>query len=481
MSIQNTRLGKIRGIDKASCRIFLGVRYGEPPKRFRSPVMSDGWKDVFEATEWPNRAMQINKEGLFGQRIYGALSEDCLFMNIYTPSSSSTGLLPVMVWIHGGGFRGGTGNEYDGSVLAPQGNVIVITLNFRVGPFGHLDLSSQGPAFEGSASNGFKDMILALNWIQQNIEDFGGDPGNVTVFGESSGGSSVLGLLGAPSAEGLFRKAIAHSATAAYRISEDQSHIIAERLGIEVDSCADYLLSMTAEEIIDLDLPSTITIDGYVITRSTDDAIRSAGKDGVALIAGTNAREGTLYTLGNHDAQDHHPWLNNYLATDMLYGKDPHSYQRALRALYPEASEGSIHEKIWTDMFRKVCTDVAYQAALKGAGGWLYRFDLAPTLRETRHLGASHSSEMAFTFNAFGNPDTHSRVFHDRNDSIVKDLALKWSNTLARFARTGDPNGDGLPEWPMYDEGRSCLVLDETCYVAEDPDRRHRAIWAATD
>ena len=117
MSIQNTRLGKIRGIDKASCRIFLGVRYGEPPKRFRSPVMSDGWKDVFEATEWPNRAMQINKEGLLGQRIYGALSEDCLFMNIYTPSSSSTGLLPVMVWIHGGGFRGGTGNEYDLSLI----------------------------------------------------------------------------------------------------------------------------------------------------------------------------------------------------------------------------------------------------------------------------------------------------------------------------------------------------------------------------
>ena len=162
--------------------VYLGVRYGEPPKRFHSPVMAGGWQGVWEANEFPNRAMQEDKAGMLGQRIYGALSEDCLFMNIYTPGQRSSGLVPVMVWIHGGGFRGGSGNEYDGSVLAPQGNVVVITLNFRVGAFGHLDLSDQGPEFEGSASNGFKDMILTLNWIRQNIEDYGGDPGNVTIL-----------------------------------------------------------------------------------------------------------------------------------------------------------------------------------------------------------------------------------------------------------------------------------------------------------
>ena len=155
------------------------------------------WQGVWEANEFPNRAMQEDKGGMLGQRIYGALSEDCLFMNIYTPGQRSSGLVPVMVWIHGG-FRG-SGNEYDGSVLAPQGNVVAITLNFYRCAFGHLDLSDV--EFEGSASNGFKDMILALNWIRQNIEDYGGDPGNVTIFGESSGGSFVLGSLGAPAAD----------------------------------------------------------------------------------------------------------------------------------------------------------------------------------------------------------------------------------------------------------------------------------------
>ena len=481
MSILQTRLGRIRGIDSGSCRMFLGVRYGEPPKRFHSPVMASGWRDVCEATAFPNRAMQIDKEGMLAQRIYGNLSEDCLFMNIYTPGQRTSGPVPVMVWIHGGGFRGGSGNEYDGSILAPQGNVIVITLNFRVGAFGHLDLSGQGPEFDGSASNGFKDIILALKWIQQNIEDYGGDPENVTIFGESSGGSSVLGLLGAPAAEDLFHKAIAHSATAAYQSSEDQSAIAAERLHIDADDCVDHLMSMAAKDIVALGLPAAITVDGSVITRSTHEAIKARGKSGLPLIAGTNLREGTLYTLGKDEPQDHYSWLNDYLATDMLYGEDPSAYMEALRAAYPGASEGSFHEMIWTDMFRKVCMEVAQLSALEGTGGWLYRFDLAPTLPETGHFGATHSSEMAFTFNAFGNPDTHSRIFHDRNDPVVRDLALNWSNTLVQFARTGDPNDAGLPWWPIYDDDRSCLILDDNCYLAEDPDRRHREFWVATN
>lgn len=481
MSVLGTRLGRIRGIDSGSCRMFLGVRYGEPPKRFHSPLMASGWKGVYDATSYPNRAMQVDKEGLLGQKIFGGMSEDCLFMNIYTPGQHKSRLVPVMVWIHGGGFRGGSGNEYDGSVLAPQGNVIVITLNFRVGAFGHLDLSDCGSEFEGSASNAFKDMILALNWIRDNIEDYGGDAENVTIFGESSGGSSVLGLLGAPAAEGLFHKAIAHSATAAYRSSTDQSAGIAERLQMGIDECVAHLCTMPAEELVDMGLPSAIAVDGVVITQSTREAIKARGNSGVPLIAGSNAREGTLYTLGKDEPQEHYPWLNDYLATDMLYGEDPRGYQKALRAAYPDASEGSIHEMIWTDMFRKIGMDVAQLSALHGSGGWLYRFDLAPTLPETRHFGPTHSSEMAFTFNTIANPDTHARIFHDREDPVVRDLALNWSNTLVQFARTCDPNGAGLPSWPVYDENRQSLVLDERPYIAQDPDKLHRNLWKATD
>lgn len=443
--------------------------------------MAGSWSGTLEATCFPNRAMQVDKKGVLGQKIFGGLSEDCLFLNIYSPVNRGRDLQPVMVWIHGGGFRGGSANEYDGSVLAPQGNVVVVTLNFRVGAFGYLDLSGFGQGFDGSASNGFKDMILALNWIKQNIEDYGGDPANVTIFGESSGGSSVLGLLGAPAADGLYHKAIAHSATAAYRRPEDQTQKVAKRLNVDVGECLDRLLAMSAEEIVALDLPAAIKVDGSVITKSTESAIKERGAAGVRLIAGSNAREGTLYTEARDEAQDHYQWLNDYLATDMLYGRDPHNYQTALREKYPDASEGKIHEMIWTDMFRKICMDVAQLSALDGPGGWFYRFDLAPTLQETKHFGPTHSSEMAFTFNVFENPDTHARVYHDRNDALVRDLAMKWSNTLVQFARTGDPSGAGLPHWPMYDDSRPCLVLDEKSYVAADPDKKHRGLWSTID
>ena len=443
--------------------------------------MAGSWSGVLEATRFPNRAMQVDKAGILGQKIYGGLSEDCLFLNIYSPVDRGVDLRPVMVWIHGGGFRGGSANEYDGSVLAPQGNVVVVTLNFRVGAFGHLDLSGFGQGFEGSASNGFKDMILALKWIQKNIEDYGGDPANVTIFGESSGGSSVLGLLGAPAADGLYHKAIAHSATAAYREPEDQASKVAERLNLDVDECLDHLLAMSGEEIVTLGLPAAIKVDGSVITRSTERAIKERGAAGVPLIAGSNAREGTLYTEARDEAQDHYPWLNDYLATDMLYGRNPHNYQMALREKYPDASEGKIHEMIWTDMFRKICMEVSQLSALDGPGGWFYRFDLAPTLPETKHFGPTHSSEMAFTFNAFGNPDTHARIYHDRKDPLVRDLATKWSNTLIQFARTGEPSGAGLPDWPMYGQSRPCLILDVASYIAPDPDEEHRSLWLDLD
>jgi len=476
-----TRLGKVRGLDDGIVKSFLGLRYGKPPiapRRFLPPVMASGWRGTFDATQFPNRAMQDDTSRLMQRTVAGDVSEDCLFLNVVTPATSGK-RRPVLVWIHGGGFINGSANEYDGSVLSEQGDVVVVTVNFRLGAFGFLDVSGLGSDYRNSISNGVMDLILALEWVRENIEDYGGDPGNVTIFGESSGGTLVLSLLGAPAADDLYHKVIAHSATCAYRLPTDRSENIAKRMGVDRSHYLDKLLSMSAADILDLGLGFGITVDGNVITRSSFDAIEDRGNNGVPLITGTNRGEGTLYTQGDDAEQDHYPNFNKGLATEMLLGGDPTNYLAALRETYPDATPGKFHEMIWTDMFRRICSRAAEASTLAGAGAWLYRFDLPANLPGFDHLGATHSSEMAFTFNTFANPDTHACItYHDRDDPVVRKVANAWSDTVIRFAKTGQPNGGDLPDWPIYESAtRNCLIIDEDIRVEADPDTPHRKLW----
>ena len=481
MNILSTRLGKVRGHNNDDTNVYLGLRYGEPPtgkRRFLAPTMASSWQGTFNATLFPDRAVQPKKtESTLGLKANGNMSEDCLFLNVVTPEQTSEPC-PVLVWFHGGGFQNGSANEYDGTVLARQGEVIVVTVNSRLGSFGFLDLSCFGDAYKGSASNGFRDQILALQWIRDNIEDYGGDPNNITLFGQSSGGSSVLSLLAAPTADGLFHKAIAHSATVAYKPSEDKTERVAKKLEMAQDDCLARLLDMPAEDIVDLGLGAGVTVDGTVITRSTYDAIVERGSSGVPLIVGSTLTEGTLYTRGNDDPLDHYPGLNNLLAKDMLCGKDPALYITALQKAYPNATAGKVHEMIWTDMFRCTSINAAELSSAAGVGGWLYRFDLPANKVEWKNLGVPHAAEMAFTFNTFANPDTYAYAFHDRTDPTVREVAENWSNTIIQMARTGQPNNGGLPWWSIYDSSsRDCLIVDRHSRVESDPDRVHRKLW----
>ena len=486
MSVLATALGKIRGLSDGNVNTYLGVRYGQPPvgaMRFKSSQMADAWPGIHDATQYPNRAMQEKTLSTLGLPVGGAVSEDCLFLNIYSPKTDST-LRPVLAWFHGGGFVAGSANEYDGSVLAEQGDVVVVTVNSRLGVFGFFDWSYFGSAYEGSASNGIRDQILALQWLRENIEDYGGDPGNVTIFGQSSGGSSVLALLAAPAADGLFHKAISCSGTAVYRPTADQTEKLAERLGMQRDGLLDAVLRMPAKEILDFKMGGAFSVDGTVITRDTFQAIVERGADGVPLIAGSNATEGTYYTRGSPDAQDHHDWLNRYLATDMLCGRDPDAYFEALTKAYPDASPGKLHEMIWTDMFRRIAITAAQTSATHGAGGWLYRFDLPVNLKGSEHVGAPHAAEMAFTFNTVCEPTSHAYTFHDTRDSVVQRVGGSWPGVGTTRARGGERNGcaqaDSLPEWPQYHAAqRPCLCIDAQFSVAQDPDELHRGLWEA--
>jgi len=485
MATITTRLGRVTGLDDGKVQSFLGIRYAEPPtggRRFLPPVPASPWEGTYDATAYPNRPMQARTEGTLGQVVEGKLDEDCLFLNIVTPSVEGS-RRPVLFWIHGGGLVSGTANEYDGTVLAEQGDVVVVMINYRLGPFGFINLAGQGDEFAGSASNGFRDQILALAWVRDNIADYGGDPGNVTIFGESSGGDSVLSLLASPSADGLFHKIIALSARGVSAPPGDPTPRLAEKLGVEKAKLVDALRALSAEELQALGGGAGPSIDGTVITRSSNEAALDRGASGVPIVLGTNRNEGKLFTAGSSEAAAKNPGMfteaGKRTAQGTLKGADPAEYIAGLQAGYPGDSPKEIYERIFTDMFRRPTIGIAERATAAGPGGWLFRFDL-PASRKFRgdDVGAPHACALAFTFNTFANPDTHAFAFHDREDPVVRRLADLWSNALIAFARTGDPNGAGLPEWPRYSaDDRRCIILDDSPRVESDPDAMHRKLW----
>ncbi len=479
----DTRLGAIQGERRAGVMHFRAVPYALPPvgeRRFLAPTASPPWTGTRDATQFPNRCMQPDSGAIFGREPTGATSEDCLFLNIVTPSTQGQ-RRPVLFWIHGGGFVNGSANDYDGSALAIQGDVVVVTINYRLGLFGFLDLSTLGDEFAGSASNGFRDQVLALEWVRDNIADYGGDPTNVTIFGESAGGHSVHALLATPAADGLYHQAIAHSPGTVNQPPGDLVSPLVAELGGSPERLVATLRALSADELLAVQgtVPGVgAAIDGTVVTRSTNDAIAERGARGVPLIAGTNRDEGTFFTA-LFMLFDPNPVLPDHeIARAVTAGADPSAYIDALKALYPDDDPKRIHERIWGDMFRKAAVDSTERATAAGPGGWLYRFDLPTTEKLLgREVGATHAAELPFTFNRF-NSDDPGPVFYDPDDPVVRDLAQRWSDTIIAFARTGEPNGAGLPHWPRYGaESRQTLILDAKPRVEKAVDRIQRELW----
>lgn len=487
-----TRMGEVEGLSVSvpdgEVQVFRGLRFAQPPVgdlRFRPPVAAEPWSGTYDATRFPNRSPQAPMSEILGPEEPGELNEDCLFLNVFTPApaagSGETPSRPVMVWIHGGAYVTGSANSYNGSIIAAQGDVVVVAINYRLGLLGFLDLSGHDPELVGSASNGIRDQILALEWVRDNISDFGGDPNNVTIFGESAGGGSVLGLMAAPAADGLYHKAIAHSPGGMNTPPLGLAGMLAPALGVDEAGLVDKLRSMTAEELVETHTAmgglAGNGIDGTVVTRDPATAIAERAGAGVPLIAGTNHDEGTLFSAILGSDEPTMSFMGPLLAMNILDGADASSYVTGLKEQYPEDSPQVHFERIWVDLFRRLSIMCAEAATAAGPGGWLYRFDLPSTSYEGK-MGATHASEIPFTFNGFVVDGADPLGFHDSDDPVVLELARNWSNTVLRFAHTGDPNGAGLPEWPRYDAAsRSSLVLDAECRVESDLDAEHQRLW----
>jgi para-nitrobenzyl esterase len=499
--VARTRSGQVRGLHADGVITFLGIPYAAPPfgaNRFLPPQPREAWSGVRDALAYgaecpqpkpddPSLAAMVPDPAIPG--------EDCLNLNLWTSDLGSSGL-PVMVWIPGGMFEVGSNASYDGSRFARDG-VVCVAINYRVGAEGFLHLE------DGTPNLGLLDQIAALRWVRDNIAAFGGDPDNVTIFGESAGAMSVGTLLSMPGASGLFRRAIAQSGAAdrviAPSIAVRVGRLLADRFGVaptrealaavpvdrflagQADLKADLLADPDperwGEDVVASTLPWQPVMDGDVIPEHPVDRVAAGSAAGVDLIVGGNADDWRLFVAMNGALErvtdevltgavrDH-----GYLAV-AAYGLPPAETLAAYRSWYPAATPGELLAAIETDWWCRIPAIRLADAHAPGdAATYMYEFAW-PSPAFGGVVGACHSLEIGFVF------DTLDKGVNQMSGPLLGDappqgLATAMHGAWVAFARTGDPG------WPRYDhERRATMRFAVDSEVVDDPRSAERLLW----
>jgi para-nitrobenzyl esterase len=498
-AIVETRSGRVEGLEHDGVLVFRGLPYARPPvgpRRFAAPEPEAPWSGVRRAHEFgpsaPQRPLALPLPGMD----VGALDEDCLYLNVYTPAADDA-RRPVMVWIHGGGFVIGSGAQsiYDGARLARRGDVVVVTINYRLGPLGFLYLPELCPALEGAVGNvGMRDQVAALEWVRDNAARFGGDPGDVTVFGESAGGMSVGTLLGMPSAHGLFAKAILQSGAAHNVHTRATASAVAEQflagLGVAPRDAAAVLRETPPDRLLDTHeqtvlklgttlglLPFQPLVDGDSLPEPPLEAVRAGRAADVALLAGTTRDEWKLFGMMDPGIAR----LDDAGLLKRLSGQIPEAEAPALVEAYRAgrrdraAKASELYFAIETDrVFRLPAIRLAEAQAAHQPRTYMYRFDWAsPSLGGA--LGACHAVELPFVFGKLEEPGAELFVGSGPEaDRLSETMMDAWT----AFARSGDPSGGGLADWrPYAPPQRATMVLDRRCGLELDPGGREREAW----
>ncbi len=495
--ILDTPSGRVQGLEKNGAWQYRGIRYARA-ERFRAPARVDGWDGVYDATRFGAIAPQNPSptEAMLGAQDRPS-GEDCLFLNVFTPAADGAAR-PVMVWIHGGGFSAGSGSVpwYDGTNLALRGDVVVVTINYRLGVLGFAQLAHLDPALAGSGANGIRDQVAALEWVRDNIEAYGGDPGNVTIFGESAGGMSVGTLLATPAASGLFHGAIAQSGAGAHTHDPATAEWVTSQVLAELGlspTALDGLVAAPVEDVLaaqarvdarrqtpegrDVGPPvGALTyqpvIDGTVLPRPVLDAVRDGSAAGVHLVAGSTADEWNLFHLrfraaGALTEERLHQRLATLVPADRV-----RDVVDAYRAGRPDADPDEVICAVMTDhVFRIPAVRLAEAQVAHAPRTSMYRFDYASPV-----LGACHGIDVPFAFDNLGRRGVE--ILLGGLDESSHRLAGRTAQAWVTAARTGDPAHDDLP-WPAYDPDgeRLVAVLDRETAVAPDPGGDLRALW----
>lgn len=495
--VVETDYGLVRGDHKRGTYRFKGIPYAAPPvgaRRFAPPEPAPSWTGEriahgrFPIAPQPPDSVSR----LLGSGDGPAQSEaECLTLHVWTPSPDDAPR-PVMVWMHGGAFVSGSGITpwYDGSNLAAR-DVVVVTVNYRLGAFGFLDLSGFGERFAGSGNVGLLDQAAALGWIRDNIAAFGGDPSNVTIFGESAGGMSVAAHLALPASAGTFHRAIAQSGAASNVWDADQSARVAvrfiERVGLDTDrvdqlrelptdAILEAQIAVSAEFGITKGLPFQPVVDGASLPIAPLEAVRNGAAVGIDLLTGTNRDELRLFTAMAPNLQ---PSDDAGVARRVkgFVTHDPDGLVAAYRDLLPTATAAELYEAVGTDAVFRIPAVQLAEAQSSHAPTWLYEFHKASTAFGGS-MGAAHAVEVPF---AFDNLDAPGAAFlTGEPDEAMRHLATQMADAWTTFARTGNPNGGTLPDWPTYaPDDRATLIFDDEPVVTDDPPGVRRDAWAA--
>jgi para-nitrobenzyl esterase len=483
--------GTVEGFTRDGVNRWRSIPYARPPVgrlRFRAPQPAQPWSGVRHCHGFTDCAPQQRRYTLLGVGRYQSMSEDCLTLNVVTPESASEQPLPVMVFIHGGGYILGSSATplYDGGALARRGCVYV-SVNYRLGALGCLDLSSLSTPDIAFDSNLYlRDLVQALQWVRDNIAGFGGDPDNVTIFGESAGACITATLLAVPAAEGLFARAISESPASGLVRSKEISAQFATRfadlLGAGPEDAANALMQAspaelvkTQHQLIDQGMESRLgafpigpVIGDDCLPEDPVEAMQSGRAHRVPLIVGTNAEEGRLFTRFLRMLP-----TNESMIEDLLADAEPDARERITSA-YPGYPSSSACIQLGGDFaFSSAAWQIA-EAHSSHAPTYLYRYDYAPRMLRWSGLGATHATELLAVFDFY-----RTRLGAFLTAAADQRAALRVSNQVQRrwraFSRSGVPGDD----WPEYTaDDRAVMVFDKKWRIEFDPHPHRRTAWA---
>jgi len=498
-AMTETTCGKVAGFVDRGVFVFKGIPYGADTSgngRFRRPDPPKSWSGTRSCRAFgpqspyaPRAIWDNDEEGFLFQWDFGRNSEDCLRLNIWTPALDGK-KRPVMFWIHGGGFSVGSGNElrmFDGVNMATHGDVVLITINHRLNVLGYLNLAAYGDEYAESANAGMLDIVQALGWVRDNIGNFGGDPGNVTIFGQSGGGGKVCTLMAMPSAQGLFHKAIVESGAMLTVGNEESSRALAaavlQKLGLDASQVGKlhelpfHQLDSAVSSVVPPINPSARldfrnlgsriglapVVDGRVVSHQPFEPTAPAAANAIPLLLGSTLNE---FTNGiNHP--DVFEMTGEQMKTRVETLLPGHGGEliSSYRELYPNANPFQLWSIIATTGVRSSTLLLAERKSVQSAPVYCYQFAWQTPVLDGRPM-AYHCSEMPFVFD---NPDLCEHMTGGGEAAHV--LATRVSTAWINFARSGDPNHAGIPYWKRFNASdKTTMIFDDYCKAKDNMD-----------